>query len=369
MGNVQEFNRLDDFCSLEESWRRLTDQTPLANFFQTWEWLTTYWEHLPDDRRMRVFVVEKDGTAVGMLPMVVCPESRGVGTMQVFTLPLDSWGTLFTPLGPSPQQTLQTVLDHLHSRRRDWDILSLRWLDERPGQLDVAVALAKTGWRTQVVKENRGVLIDCRTDWQTYWDSRSKKWRSNVGRLRRKLTRDFAEPEIRRWRGDLSHAERDCVWEDCQRVARSSWQAESGKGVPLCSETHLPFLKRLHDVACSAGFIDVVLMYVDEQPVAYGYNFVYRRNVSGFRMGYDQAFRQYGVGMQLAVFTLEDSFRRDDEWFDFGIDFLDYKRQLETDEYVTREYEHYAPTSLRGQLLRCKHALEGWWSPHSESTT
>ncbi len=369
METVVEVRTREEASSLQSAWRELAEVTPQANFFQSWDWLTTYADFLPATSSLRIYAVVEGERVVGIFPMVLCEEHRRVGTMRVLTPALDSWGTLFTPLGHDPQQVLTSVLRHLRNQQRDWSILSLRWLDERNGRMDVDRALDEAGWRYLIAKEHRGVLVDCRRDWEQYWRSRPKKWRHNLERLSRKLARELGEPRFCRWRGVVTEPDRSQIWQSCQQVARASWQAEAEKGVPLCDPSHLPFLEALHHTAAQHGYLDVTMMFVDQRPVAFGYNLVFQGRVTGFRVGYDQQFRSYGVGMQLARFTLEDSFRRGDEWFDFGIDYLGYKKHLETHEYVTREYEHYSAWSLRSQLLRCKHAIDSWWSPAEQSLT
>ena len=370
MPTIFEIDSIEDLSPWESSWRALVGGTPQANFFHTWEWLTLFGRSLPETSRLRVFVQKEENRWVGAMPMVLCREQRRLGMMTVLTVPLEGWGTLFTPLGAAPQQVLTQVLQHLHHARRDWSILALRWLDERDGQLKVDVALDEAGWRFQTAKQTRGVLVDCRGTWDDYWGARPKKWRHNLERVGRKLRRELATPRFQRWRGRLSEPERSRVWELCLQVARRSWQAHAGHGVPLSDPAHQPFLKSLHATACDTGHLDAVVMFLEEKPVAFGYNLVHGGRVSGFRIGYDQAYRNYGVGLQLAVFALQDSFQRGDEWFDLGIDYLGYKRHLETHEYIMREYEHYSSWSLRGQVLRCSHALQSWWaSPASESVS
>lgn len=60
------------FAALEEEWRDLYDDSPLATPFQSWAWLYSWWEHYGERYELRLVVV-RDGTGllVGLLPLML----------------------------------------------------------------------------------------------------------------------------------------------------------------------------------------------------------------------------------------------------------------------------------------------------------
>src|SRR5918998_610045 len=69
------------FAALEEEWRDLYDDSPLATPFQSWAWLYSWWEHYGQRYELRLVVV-KDGTGllVGLLPLML-RRRRGLGLL------------------------------------------------------------------------------------------------------------------------------------------------------------------------------------------------------------------------------------------------------------------------------------------------
>jgi len=43
--NIREINDVDELASLKDVWRELHSKTPQGNFFQSLDWLLTYWKH------------------------------------------------------------------------------------------------------------------------------------------------------------------------------------------------------------------------------------------------------------------------------------------------------------------------------------
>ena len=62
--NIREINHVDELTSLQEVWSELLSRTPQANFFQTLDWLLTYWKHFGATQRLRILVVEEGGEVI-----------------------------------------------------------------------------------------------------------------------------------------------------------------------------------------------------------------------------------------------------------------------------------------------------------------
>ncbi len=71
MSTTREINDPAELNALAPAWHALLAQTPGATFFQSPEWLATYWRHFGARQRLRVIVVEDGGRVRGILPLVV----------------------------------------------------------------------------------------------------------------------------------------------------------------------------------------------------------------------------------------------------------------------------------------------------------
>lgn len=358
MMHVEEINDIDELGSHRLFWNLLLPQTRNATFFQSLDWLEVYWKHYGGGQRLRVLVVCCDRRPVGILPLVVRSESTRVGRLRVLTYPLDDWGTFYGPIGPNPTATLTAGLRHVRQTARDWDLLDLRWIDRHGcdhGRTEGA--LRRAGFDPQQQAWARAAVVDVCRNWDDYWGSRTRKWRLNVRNCRRRLL-GRGEVTFLRYRPQgAACGEGDPRWDlydQCTAIARRSWQASSTNGTTLCHPGVSDHLRETHAAAARAGALDLALLLLDKQPIAFAYHYHYRGQVSGLRKGFDLAFSDLRPGTVLQQMILEDSFRREDRLYDMGVGSLEAKRHWQTSISTSYRYTHFPLTVARAQLLRMK---------------
>lgn len=357
MFDVHEINDLAGLHPLREVWSSLLAQTPRANFFQTLEWLEVYWKHFGHDQRLRVLVVSQSGQVRGIVPLVVRSERTKAGLLKFLTYPLANWGSFYGPVGPDPLGTLQAALAYLRRTRRDWQVLELRFIEGDAAADQTGQAMRDCGFQAYKTVWDRTSVIDLSGTWQEYLAGRTSQWRNNAKRWERKLSQHAAIRYVRHRPGGQAAGDVDPRWDlydIAEEIARRSWQATSFDGTTLCSPSIRPFLRDMHAVACREGFADLNLLYLDEHPCAYAYNYVYRGSLFGLRVGYNAEAAKHGPGNLLYLKTLQDSFARGDWLYDLGPGSLEAKRYLRTRLVTIYRCSHYHPLNLRAQLVRLK---------------
>lgn len=363
MPSVLEINDVDCLSSHRLLWNHLLSQTRGATFFHSLDWLQTYWRHCGGRQRLRVLVVSSGSEIVGILPLAVRTEPTRVGPVRVLGYPLDDWGTFYGPIGPNPTATLAAGLAHIHQTRRDWDLLDLRNVDASGYDRGrTPHAMRHAGFHPHESAWAHGAVIEIRGSWEEYWQSRTKKLRHNVRRCRQRLL-ERGELAYRRYRpAGKARGDGDPRWDlyhDCLKVAQASWQGAATDGTTLCHGKVCEFLRELHGVAASAGTVDLNLLVLDGEPIAFAYNYHYDGHISGLRMGFDPRYSDCGPGTVLQAMILEDSFRRGDRLYDFGVGSLDHKCRWQTSEVTTYRYTHFPVAAARANLLRLKRWLAG----------
>ncbi len=120
-------------------------------------------------------------TIVGIVPLVIRREPTQVGSIRVLTYPLHGWGSFYSPLGACPDLTLHHALRYLANCPRDYDLLDLRWVDNRQGLGDLTQsAMQQHGFAASQNVWFDTYQVDLRTGWDAYWQSRTSHWRTNV---------------------------------------------------------------------------------------------------------------------------------------------------------------------------------------------
>jgi CelD/BcsL family acetyltransferase involved in cellulose biosynthesis len=358
MSSVEEINSLQDLARRRLLWNSLCPGTPNATFFHTLDWLEVYWRHYGSGQKLRVLIISAADKPIGILPLVVQAERTRLGPVRILTYPLHGWGTLYGPIGPNPTATLLAGLGHVRRMRRDWDLLDLRWVDKNGHDLGrTGRAMQLAGFRPREQAWARAAVVEMSGTWEDYWKTRTKKWRRNVCRLRRRLAEQGELTHVRyRPKGEAC-GDGDPRWDffdACVQLSRKSWQGSSATGTTLCHSSVERYLRDTHAVAAKRGALDLSLLLLDGTPAAFVYNYHYRGNVYALRVGFDPKLRAFGPGTVLQQMVLEDSFRRGDHLYDLGVGSLDYKRNWQTSTVTSYRYTHFPATDPRAQLLRVK---------------
>lgn len=356
MTHVREINDARELETLRLTWKLLHGQTRDASFFQTLDWLLAYWKHYGGNQKLRVLVVRSGNETLGILPLVVRTEATRVGMVRVLTYPLHNWGTFFGPIGANPTATLAAGMEHIHNSPRDWDLVDLRWVNrDEVDHRRTASALELAELPAVEQRAEEVAMVEFKGTWDEYWMSRPGKWRSNLRRGEKSLAaRGALRFERYRPAGSLA-GDDDPRWDlynACERVAGESWQGAAADGTTMSNESVRAFLRDAHVAAVEAGMLDLCVLFVDDVPVAFAYNYHTDGRVFGLRMGFDASFENAGSVLMQKMFA--DSFDRHDVSLDLGAGYLDWKRPWLTKVVDSYHYTHYAPVAVRAQALRLK---------------
>ena len=363
MSSVLEVNDPAQLPSLRLLWNALLVQTPGATYFQSLDWLQCYWRHFGHDQKLRVLVVSAGGEPTGILPLAVRNETTRVGTIRTLTYPLHDWGSFYGPIGPNPTATLLVGLEHIRATPRDWDLLDLRWVNPRHDRQRTPAAMQAVGMRPGRQVWDCTAVVDLAGTWDEYWMSRTPKWRQNVNRINRRLAEQGDVRYVRYRPQGKAFGDGDPRWDlydACVEIAEKSWQGASTTGTTLSHEGVRAYLRDAHAQAAAAGAADVNLLYLNGQPIAFEYNYVYRGSIFGLRKGFDPNWGACGPGTSLQCRTLEDDFRRGDHLHDLGPGSLECKEPWTTEVVDSGRYTYYPAAVARAQALRLKHWLRSF---------
>ncbi|MEM6329385.1 MAG: GNAT family N-acetyltransferase [Planctomycetota bacterium] len=378
MADVHEINDIAELQAYRLTWAALLGSTERASFFHTLDWLEAYWRHFGAGQKLRAMIVRAAGRPIGIVPLVVKTERRRFGKLRVLTYPLDNWGACYSPVGACQAATIALAMRCVASTRRDWDIIDLPWVDG-PGadRGRTQHAMNRAGLRCAKRDGHANSVIAMQESgtqqpgWQAYLAGRCSRTRQEI----RRGLRRFGDPAIGRigsFRGEpveyIRHrpapraaGDGDPAWrlyEECEAVARGSWQAASTNGNTLCHDRYQPFLRDAHAAAARCGMVDINVLRVGGRAVAYNYNYHAGGVVFGLRTGFCKDSGCSGAGMLLTTLTLRDSFDRGDTRFEMGTGEQDYKRRLRTGVAVATRLTHTPAASWRSQGVRLGMWLE-----------
>ncbi|QDT90487.1 GNAT family N-acetyltransferase [Gimesia algae] len=365
MSDVIELNEIDALADYRADWLRLLRVTPGGTFFRSLEWLQVYWQHFAADQRLRVLMIRDGEQVTGIVPLCVRSIKSKFGVCRILTFPFDDWGSFYGPVSANQTTTLRTALNYIQHARRDWDLIDLRCVDS--GGFDRGAteqALKSESVSFERLLWCQTACVDLQQNWDQYLESRSTRARKTYLCSEKRVQQEGDVRYLRyRPRGSGSE-EGDPRWDlydQCEEIARQSWQGRSTTGTTLSHASVAPFFRDAHERAAQAGTVDLNMLYVAGRPAAFNYNYVYEGLVYSLRMGFDPRISVKGAGCVLMGRMIRDSMQRGDRILDIGPGSLEAKQNWYTSIENSYRYVHYSATSVTAKLMQLSHQFADWY--------
>lgn len=371
MADVVEINDLESLAPHRMAWTALLDETPRASFFHTYQWLEAYWRHFGEQQKLRVLIVRAAGKTIGIVPLIVKAETRQYGKLRVLTYPLDNWGAWYSPIGGNQAATLTLAMRHIASTERDWDTIDLPGIDHLlTDRGRTARAMQSVGLRAIAFPNGHSEVLQFKGDWDQYLSDLDSKQRSDIRRVMRRVEECGDVTFIRHRPRPACEGDGNPAWtlyDQCEEVASLSWQAKSPDGNTICDQRYRPFLRDAHEAAARLGMVDMNLLEIDGQAVAFSYNYHYHGDVFGLRTGYRTNHPQKGIGRYLILRSIQDSFTRGDHRLEMGTGGQRYKKKLGNICETPYRLIHAPISSWRSQAARLSSWARGRWQPNAKA--
>src|SRR4029079_13023357 len=287
MVEIVEVNDIEDLSQYRMLWNSLFPGTPNATFFNTFDWLDTYWRHFGHDQKLRVLIGFAAGQPLGILPLCVRTEPYRLSKVRALTYPLDNWSTWYGPIGPNPASTMLAAMQHLRRTPRDWDMMELRWVaDENTQGGKSARAMRVAGMFSEKQEYQWTSLVDIPATWDEYLANKSPSLRRQFRRTIRDFFADGGGQYIRHRPLSAAEGDGDPRWDlyaQCETVAHASWQSHVPDGNTITTDRVREYFRASHEAAARLGMLDMSVLTVDGQPSAFLYGYHYQGNVTALR--------------------------------------------------------------------------------------
>ena len=357
-----EINDLDQLAPFRADWDSLLSETPGATFFQTFQWFDAYWRHFGEGKKLRAIILRDHHGTLGIVPFVVQIEETRVGRLRTLTYPLSNWGSFYGPIAADPAAALQAALEHVRRTPRDWDLVEPRWLgapgaDWRSSQY----AMHAAGFQAYATLWNRTAVADFSDGWEDYQAGRKGVWLRHIRQSEEKLRRHAKVEFVRCRPASREQGDGNPHWDlydACESIARSSWQAKAADGTTLSHGEVRAFLRDVHAQAAACGAADMSLLLLNGEPAAFIYGYHFHGSAYGLRRGFNAQLSKTGLGTVLLWNTLKGSALAGDQVYDMGIGSLESKRHFQNRLMPVIRLSHFPSSVPRTQLLRLGRWLE-----------
>jgi CelD/BcsL family acetyltransferase involved in cellulose biosynthesis len=275
-------------------WRRSEVCSPCARAQVLALWLKRF---AADRRFLALAVARPDGRLVAALPLV---GRRLKGVLELAGMPANHWadcGELL--LDPAGDRDAATALLAGALQDLPWPLI---WLAdvaiETPRWRRLIEALARHGAQIDVREQYRVGMVRIDADWPRYEASLSANHRRNR-RKQARLLEGSGRVELQVHR-DLEPAAVRPLLARGFAVEDRSWKGHEGSSVLKVPGMFEYFCAT---AACLAdqGQLELVLLELDGRPIAFLYGWRAKGVLFTPKIGYDDAYRQFGPGQQLVL--------------------------------------------------------------------
>lgn len=350
MLSVAEFRTLDELANVRVTWKSLWDQTPDANYFQTYDWLRSFWRFYGEGLKLKVLLVSMGAKPIGLLPLIVKHERTQLGVASVLTYPVGEWGPYFGQVGPNPVATFQGALPHVFRKRGDWNVVELPNFENTDENRRLKEALGECGLQTTLSGALRHPKIALKEGWDNYLSQLTPEIRSRYSKSEHALRR-VGPISFHRWRPtgtpDGKTVRR---WDLLQHVETLKRQSDS---CASRADIELSFLRDAHPAAVDVGAVDLCTLSVGRKTVAASYSYVSHGVVTPVLIVTDPQHAAAANDVLLGH-LVRDGFMRRDRQIVFRTEHQELAAGWANDSGLALTYGYYAWASPKAQMLRLR---------------
>jgi CelD/BcsL family acetyltransferase involved in cellulose biosynthesis len=317
-------------------WTRLAAAS--GDVFAAWEWNDLWWRHYGRGRPLRVVVSERDDQIDAIVPLFVW--SRW--PLRILRLIGHGHGDHLGPISSRDDAEAAARALRLALAAEPYDLFVGDWV---AGDRDWARVLGGRVVRTT----GYPILRFPSGSWDAFLAGQSQRFRKSVRNLRNRLER---EHQVNYRYADSATLERDL--DAAFRLHRARFREH--RGCLFCGE-HETFQREFAALALGCGWLRLLLLEVDGEPVCVEYGFLFQNAYFAYQGGRDPAWDRYSVGFLTEV----ESIRRTQEAGAAEYRFLggeeEYKYRFPTAD--PRLETVVAPATARGRIAAA--ALDAAW--------
>jgi CelD/BcsL family acetyltransferase involved in cellulose biosynthesis len=277
------------FFAMRKEWNALLKRSHADCVFLSHEWLTTWWKHLADSRKLQIVAVRDGADLVGILPAAL--RARCYARMMPRALEFIGSGVIgsdyldIIAARDREAEVLDALTHHLSEAGMMLQFSQVRRPDCVTGRL--AAKLIERNWAVSDVKINICPYIPLQgRTWESYLMTLGSSQRYNLQRRTRNLERS---PGFR--------VERETPLQTVIELHKKRWALRGGESEAFQTDNIVAFHHEFAEIAARRGWLRLLSIWIQDQPAAALYGLRYGPTFYFYQSGFDSAFAKQSVGL------------------------------------------------------------------------
>ena len=350
--NIEVIQNAEEFACLRDEWNGLLKASTSDGVFLTHQWLSCWWRHLSEGRRLSILLARESGKLVGILPVArrrpqyarMIPaifEFLGSGVIGSDYLDLIA-------VQGREEEVAASFANYIHSRG-----IMLQFSQLRSGSCVVSRLvkdLQQRQWTAAQTKLNVCPYIDLNgLTWEGYLARLGPNIRKNLNRYLRLLPANF-EMRVACAR---TVDEVDDALDVLIDLHQKRWGA-TGLSEAFRTAEVIAFHRDFARQAAEEGWLRLLVVWLDGQPAASLYGLSYGPTFYFYQSGFDPVFSKHSVGVATMGLAIKTAIEEGSLEYDFLHGDEEYKFHWASATRDLDRMEVYPPHA-RARLL--KHAI------------
>lgn len=333
---VTEFN---EFETLKDRWNHTLYESLDNNVFSTWEWLSTWWKHFEERKRLTILAIEDRNEIQAIAPFVYSKLNfLRFGSLKKISFvgyPQSDYATLI--LKEKKERYLELFFNYLNDHI-DWDYLDLQDIPETDASTDLLRRILKKQFKHSEEKVcNVCPYLPLPSSVDIFMKGLGQNKRRNLRRYLRKLKKEY-RVEFKKY-DDIGSVEE--AMKTFFRLHQTRWKSKGEPGAfndPTFRDFHI-------DVAslfATKGWLGLYFLTANNEPISAEYNFEYNHKSYNYLPGWDAEYSRYRVGSLTQICAIENCINRGLKEYDM----------MRGNEPYKSEWTNFARKNLEARVVR-----------------
>jgi CelD/BcsL family acetyltransferase involved in cellulose biosynthesis len=347
MVTVREITDAGALASLEGAWSELLARAADPTPFQSFEWQETWWRH-HGRGQLWVLAAYDSQILIGLMPLHISRyRSTPLRQVRFLGAPLSDFQEILAAAGHETA-VRDAFVAHLAAHADRWDLCD--FADQRKGT-SLTQGEMPEPLRPLLVHHRVCPYIPLGDSWDAFLKRLSKNMRTNVGRRRRQVAKQF--------RAEYDLATEDTLpsaMEELFRLHNARWRRRGVSGA-FAGERIQAFHREVALRFVRRGWLRLHRLRLDGETRAAFYCFQLGRRVYYYLSGFDLAYGKYSIGNVLMAQAIERAIADGANEFDFLRGDETYKLAWKAEERETQRLI-VGRAALRSSFALSAHRLE-----------
>ena len=333
MITIEAIKDFDKFLELKPVWNTLLAESDVDAPFLTFEWLSNWWTNFGKGSELLILLVKDGSEIIGMAPLMI-------RRMKYRSLPVRSVTFMANYyshrsgliLIRREKEVVSCVLKYLSDY--NFDLMYFDFI-EKGSATDTSLGSVLDAEKMRHVRWNGEfspyIAID--GTWECFLDEKTKSFRKDIKHTNNLFNRGGRYEVIKYSNTDIDYAIAQLF-----TISENTWKFANGTAI-INNEKSKMFYRSLAYVAASNNWLNIYILKLYNQPIAFGYCLRYGEKIYSLKIGYDKRYAELSPGKFLSMYTIKDAFENCLKEYDFlG---ANEARKLQWTPLIREHYKYY----------------------------